>query len=372
MENLVLSNNGKYLIGNDRIYIADENKSYSINEISISKWINILSENTTFSIKNKMVNILDLASYHRRVTYQLMESFPFVLKSKLMLEYETKFGNKLLLENSILIENWFSDAWNWTADKVAGASNWIVNKVKGYGEFAVKTGGDFVNCITGKGCSPLFEDFREMLFSPEGIAVETFLSISGIGTVAPIVAWGIMLCWDINLLITNDPSFSWLNLIYDVLGVGLGTLAKGARIAFEAAGFTKTAGMSITELISKATSNPKTAVILKQFGEIATKSLNNIMSAAQTAGKFLSEKLGLKWIDNALRSMSEQIGKIVQSLGFKGETEALQSGIHSGVKQGGIAAGVNTVTGTATSFYNDIKNIITSPTVKPSFNNIDL
>jgi len=347
MGNLVLSNNGLYLISEDKIYFATENRSYSINEISVPKWIDILNENTQFSIKNQLVEVKEIISYHRRVTYQLMESLNFDLKSSLMMEYEFKFGNLLLNENTVLIEGWLSDAWNWTKDKVAGAFNWVTDKVKEFGSFAVKTGKDFISCVTGKGCSPLFEDFREMLYSPVGIAIETFLSVTGIGSIGPIVAWGMMLLWDSYLLISGDKNFSWLNLIFDILGVGLGTFAKTSRALFGgAAGVQKTAGKSIVQIISDGMKNSKTAGIMVKLKELLGSGLSKIMGPLQTAGKFMSEKLGLKWIGKALDGVSSQIAKILEAFGVKAVKNTTKAGVKSAIKSGSLAQGIMTAADT--------------------------
>ena len=124
---LYLSNNGQYLINNEKIYFALENKSYSLNEISLSKWIDILSENTAFSLKHNLVEVKELASYHRKITYQIFESLSFDAKSMLMLEYEMKFGNILLTESVNLSESFFSDSSIILICQICGGFNLHIN-----------------------------------------------------------------------------------------------------------------------------------------------------------------------------------------------------------------------------------------------------
>lgn len=340
MENLILSKNGLYLLNKEKIYSVVEEKSYSYDEITIDRWIDILSEISQFSIKNTLVEIKDIMSYHRRVTYQIFSDYSTDLKTKLMLEYETKFSGILLTENISLLENWVTDAWKWTKEKAGQVGNWVVDKVKNLGSFAVKTGKDFITCVTGKGCSPLFEDFREMLFSPVGITIEVFLTTTGIGAIAPMIAWGIMLCWDSYLLVSGDPTFSWLNLIFDILGVGLGAFAKAARSMFQAAGITKVAGKNLPEVVRASMSNPKTAGIMKRFGKIASEKLPQIQSAMSSAGKFLSEKLGIKWISKVLNSITGQISKILEAIGIVAKKGTTHSGVNTALRTGVIAQGV--------------------------------
>jgi len=328
---LYLSNNGLYLMNNERIYFAKENKSYLLDEISLPKWIDILSDISQFSIKNKLQEIKDLSLYHRKITYQLMDPLSLGEKSHLMLEYEYKFGKNLLTENVELAEGWIKDAWNWTKEKV-------VDKVKQFGAFAIKTGKDLSACVTGGGCSPLFEDFREMLYSPVGIAVDAFLAATGIGEIGLIIVWGIMLLWDIYLLISGSSNFSWLNIIFDVLGLGLGVFAKSARALFGGvSGVAKTAGKGLPEVIADGMKNPKTAGILMKFTEIVKTSLSKIMGYVTQAGKFLSEKLGIKWIGGVINKISGYVTKILEEIGL---STTMAKGVQSGLKAGTVAAGV--------------------------------
>jgi hypothetical protein len=338
IKSLYLSNNGLYLINEERIYFANENKSYPLGEISLDRWMDIFNENTQFSIKHNLVEIKDLASFHRKVTYKLMEYLDFDLKSRLMLEYEFKFGKVLLTEDVLLIEGWFSNAWNWTKDKVVKAGGWVWDKMKQFGQFAVKTGHDFMACVTHGQCSPLFEDFRTMLFSPIGIAIETFLTVTGIGAIGPIIAWGIMLLWDSYLLMSGGQTFSWLNLIFDIVGLVAGGFAKVARSAFKAAGLLeKSVGKGLSEVIADGMKSPQTAGILQKIMKLIKGGLSKIEGVTSQAGKFLSEKLGMKWVGKVMGSISGQIDKILNSIGITGT--AAKAGVKAGLIAQGVTAG---------------------------------
>jgi hypothetical protein len=328
-QTLSLSNNGLYLINEERIFFAGENKSYLLEEIEIPRWIDILTENSIFSLKNNLLEAQEILDYHRKATLQLIESIDFEDKVCIMLEYEQKFGMLLLTEDIDLMEGWLRSAWDWTK-----------NKAKQFG----KIGNDLVQCITKRtkgDCSPLFEDFREMLFSPLGIAIETFLTVTGIGAIGPMVAWGIMLLWDLYLLATGDEGFSWLNLIFDILGVGLGAVAKVARIAFGgASGVAKTAGKSLPEIISGAMKNPQTAKFLEKFKGVVQSTLPKIMEVMKSAGSFMSKKLGISWINKVINGISAPIAKILEAMGIVAKKGTTTQGVASALKMGGIAKGI--------------------------------
>jgi len=347
MENLLMSKNKMYIVTPDNVYSIVEDKTYSINEMTIDKWLDIFKENSIYSIKNKLIGITEMASYHRKVSYQIIENYDYDTKSKLMLEYEGKFGNMLLLENSVLMESWLGDAWDWTKKTASQAGSFLVDRVKGYGTGAIKMAKDLGICVTTFNCSPLFEDFREILFSPEGIAIETFLAATGIGDIGPIVAWGMMGLWDISLLLRNDTSFSWLNLILDILGMGLGTVAKGFRSIFGgAAGVSRTAGKGIGEVVAEGMKNPATKGVFTKLGELLSGGLSKIMGPLKSASEFLSKKLKLSWAGKAIDAFTTQIAKIMDAIGVKSvskgakNVDTLKGAIKSSVKQGANAAAI--------------------------------
>jgi hypothetical protein len=381
MESIFISTNGNYFVTNEIMYSVYEDKSYKLDEISLEKFIDVFAENTQFSLKNRIHEIKELAAYQRRITYQLMEGLSHITKTELMMEYEYKFGGLLLTENYALLENWFGDAWDWTKKAVVGAGKAVVDgakwvggkvvdgikwgwdKLKAFGEFAIKTGKDLVACISGKGCSPFFEDYREMLFNPVSIAVETFLSATGIGTAVPMVLWGIMLAWDLYLLATDYKNFSWLNLILDILGVGLGAIAKGFRalLGGERA-IANTAGKELPAIIQWGEKIPGVKQVFTKISGVLKSSLGAISSGLKSAGTFLSEKLGLKWVGKIVDSFSSKAAQLMDSLGVKAgkdaqkkfaqgasgkfqsaqlrNTAAIKSGLKSGVKHGAIAGGI--------------------------------
>lgn len=315
-----MSINGMYVITEDNVYSVAEGKSYNIHEINPKKWIDILSENNVYSLKNNMHTISGLASYHRRVTYQLMEGLSDALRTNLMLEYEGKFGNLLLTENYVLIEGWFSDAWSWTKDKVGGALTWVTDKLKQFGAFAVQTGKDFIACVTGKGCSPFFEDYRTMLLHPIGIAVETFLTATVAGGIGPIVAWGILAIYDGYLLISGDPKFEWFNLICDLLGMLLAPLAKVFKTAVAAL---KGGSKTLIGAIELGMKNPATKGILTKLGSALKGGGQTVMNTLKSAGKIMTEKFGLKWVGRVLDNIGSQIGNLIEALGFKANSKIL-------------------------------------------------
>lgn len=341
MDTLKLSINGLYLVSEDKLYNAKENKIYRLEDVTIPQAIDILNENTIYSIKNKLVEVNELISYQRKITYQLFENFDFDLKTKLIFEYETKFKN-LILEDTNLLEGWLSDSWNWTKDKVSNAGSWVTNKVKDLGSFAVKMGGDLLRCIPGGNCSPFFEDFREVLFNPASMAIETFLTATGIGHLGVLFCWGILMLWDLYLLKFNYQNFHWLNLIMDILGVGgLELIGKGLR----GAGIV---GKTAQETVELGMKNPNTVGTFTKLKELLTTNSSKIIGTVKQSSTFLSEKFGLKWVSGVLDGLSGIIANIIEAFGVVAKKGTLKQGVKSGIKTGAFAQGLMSVAQTKT------------------------
>lgn len=340
IETLRISNNGLYLIGNERIYFVKEEQSYPIENISLTRWFDILSENTTFSIKNKMVDVTDLIKYQRKITYQLLESFSTDEKTKLMVEYENKFGKLLLNENALLIEDYLNEAWEWGKRKL---------------DTAVEYKNDLVNCIRGSGnlsgkCSPLFEDFREILLNPVSITIDALLTVTGYGKIPLMVIWGIMGIWDVYLLSSGSPNADWFNLIIDLLGFAGGAFAKSASTVAKTAGLS-TKGKTLSNIVKMGTENPKTAGLFMKIYEFLKTIVGKIGGFISEAAKFLYEKFGLKHLNDAAKKFSIFVDKILNT--FKINEPNMVKAIKVGTPTYAVAKGIDVATKQKDDFWDD-------------------
>lgn len=345
MDTLKISINGLYLLSEDKIYFAKEDKSYELNELSFGTIVDILKENTVFSLNHNIHEKTDLIKFQRKSIGQLLENFNIDEKTKLLFEFEYKFSN-LILEN--INENALSDSWDWLKEKGKKLGSSVLFKM-----------GDTI-----------FENLREALFSPIGIGVDTFLSVTGIGKIGVIAVWGMLGLWDISLALTNPSKFSWLNLIFDILGVaGTGALAKYTRGLFGGAnGVLKFAGKGINEVVEMGMKNPKTAGVFVKIGNIIRNGASAIISTINAAGNILKNKLKLNWVGNALNKFSNYLGKILEAFGLVAKKGTTAGGVKTGLQTGGLAYGIEK----AGSYRNNtnIENIIINNKNKPDFDGI--
>jgi hypothetical protein len=361
MTPILISKNKNYIILENSVYSNITDKTYTIDELGIEGIIDIFKENAIYLYKNGLMESQKLLGLHRKMTYQILENVDVDTKSKIMMEYETKFGNLLFEAHIIVEDSWLSSLYNWT---IGG----LIDRVKSYGTGAVQMAKDL---FTGN-WKGFFEDIRTIMFSPEAIAIDTILTATGIGGIGPSIAWGMMGVYDVYLIATNDPSHSWWYLILDILCAlpALAVLGKFFKTTLEGAGIlTKTAGKSMEECILTAAENPKTAGLLSKIYNGIKSGFEWFIGIMRKAAEWIGSKLKLTWAGKMVDTAAQKIGQFLDFLGVKVSKDVskkfatskgvkgfqnsqarniagLTSGVKSGFKSGAIAG---TVVNTADS-----------------------
>lgn len=156
---------------------------------------------------------------------------------------------------------------------------------------------------------------RQAAYSTVGMIIDAILIATGIGKVAQVVVWAIVVCVDIYEFVTgnyehpNDPF--WMRILFfgcDVLGlVFAGAAAKAARVSIkQAVAGTKTA----SEMGEKIVKNPALMEILKKM-------VTAVKDLPTTLSKF-SSKLGngffSKLFKKALDGVSKFVTKFLDSI----------------------------------------------------------
>ena len=332
MIDLKLSINGLYLYNEEKIYFVNESKSYDLNDVSFNQWVDIFKENTLFALKNNLLEIKELYSFNRKMVYQLTESFSYDERTKTLFEYEHKFGNNLLVEDTLLLENIFTDSWDW-----------VKNKFSEMGSWAVTLGKNLATCTTGGGCSTFFEHFRELLLNPVSVGVQVFISVAfpGVGNLGMGFVWGIMAMYDGYLLATDYENFSWLNLIVDILGVvfaGVGMAAAARQSLGGASGMAAMAGKSLDDVMVSLSKNPKMAPILKGLGD----GLKSLLIKLKPISDFMLNKMGFKWIGRAFKAIEDAVTKLITKI-FPNANPKYAIAGGKGVRAGSEMGAINTV-----------------------------
>jgi hypothetical protein len=310
MENIYdmkLSQNGKYILANGMVYDISLDESVSINDLSFGFWFDFIKENSISSLFNKTKTTLEIQKILRETVYNISEIFDTDSKLNVLIEYETKFGNNLLIEGEENLSSKINETFDFVKSKllsygILSEQSWW-DKTKNFVSSTAKKVSDKVsgawNWVKEKGAGWFFENLRSALFSWGGAAVQAFLSsgaTAGIGNVVLVIVWGAMLAYDLYLAVGGNVN--WVNLIIDI--VGIATTGPGAKIvgeAFKKLGiFGKKLPLnSILETLSKSSIGKWFVGII----EMAVKGLSGIANTLTKGITWLAEKFGINFTNSS-------------------------------------------------------------------------
>jgi hypothetical protein len=310
MENIYdmkLSQNGKYILANGMVYDISLDESVSINDLSFGFWFDFIKENSISSLFNKTKTTLEIQKILRETVYNISEIFDTDSKLNVLIEYETKFGNNLLIEGEENLSSKINETFDFVKSKllsygILSEQSWW-DKTKNFVSSTAKKVSDKIsgawNWVKEKGAGWFFENLRSALFSWGGAAVQAFLSsgaTAGVGNVVLVIVWGAMLAYDLYLAVGGNVN--WVNLIIDI--VGIATTGPGAKIvgeAFKKLGiFGKKLPLnSILETLSKSSIGKWFVGII----EMAVKGLSGIANTLTKGITWLAEKFGINFTNSS-------------------------------------------------------------------------
>jgi hypothetical protein len=302
-----LSQNGRYILANRMVYDISLDESVSINDLSFGFWFDFIKENSISSLFNKTKTTLEIQKILRETVYNISEIFDTDSKLNVLIEYETKFGNNLLIESEKNLSSIINETFDFVKSKllsygILSEQSWW-DKTKNFVSSTAKKISDKVsgawNWVKEKGAGWFFENLRTALFSWGGAAVQAFLSsgaTAGIGNVVLVIVWGAMLAYDLYLAVGGNVN--WVNLIIDIIGIA--TTGPGAKIvgeAFKKLGiFGKKLPLnSILQTLSKSSVGKWFVGVI----EMAVKGLSGISNTLTKGITWLAEKFGINFTNSS-------------------------------------------------------------------------
>jgi hypothetical protein len=321
---ILITKNGRYIMIENMIYDKFLDRHGDINNASFSDLIDIIGENVAFLVQDIKTDLKEISSFTRKNVYHVLECFGETDKKlSLMMEYEVKFGTSLLTESvanpkAIVIETWgwikeqtliLEQTYNpfnkdfWSKSNATQIGSNVVKGAKSFGKDVVNTAksvGKAIanpidtikkgwNWVKENGIGALMEKIRDGLYSGVGTAIQIFLQFTGVGNVAVAIVWGAMLIYDLYKVFSGKE-WSWVDILFDVLGMVSGGLVKVLKGAMGAVGITR--GMSMAKGVQKLAANPRTKGIMATIG----RGVSSVFGLLKKAGNWLYQKLGIKWV----------------------------------------------------------------------------
>jgi hypothetical protein len=257
MEDLLITKDGRYIVGFDKIIDTHTNfctESNNPNPIFVCE---MFKNQSLLTYRHSLLETKDLFSKMRKLMYGYMDQ-------NMIFEHEMKFGHNLINESTssystekLISESWdhlknklikkynlvvedeqgfLSSMWN-GAKNVAGAvwngaknvASAVVDKVKEAGAWVVS-----------KGIPWFMESLEKFMMSPVGIGLDIALTAIGVGKLATGILWGILLCWKIYKYFSgkSDRSSVWtyIDIAVCLAGLVFSGAAKGLKAAFTSVG----------------------------------------------------------------------------------------------------------------------------------------
>lgn len=220
--------------------------------------------------------------------------------------------------------------------------------------------------LKGMSFDEFMEDFREKLYSPGGIAVESFLTSFGITAPLVVGSYAVMLVYDIYKAITTGE-FGWFDLIFDIMGVLTSGTMSGlfSQIAKSAKGVK---GVEATLAFLK---NSKLWVKISPYLKKLSTWMGQISTWIKDAIIWITKKTGnttigkqLSKINSVIKTVLDTIQNTVTKLVSKVANPKVATNTGKSVRTGAHAAGL---VATATPVVRGTNKYVVQP-IKKAWN----
>jgi hypothetical protein len=328
---------------------------YTFESLNIA--LDIINENFNFKYKTGSISLTEYTSEPRKFLNFLIETLKPKNSIKIIQEWETNHGNKLILINEsvdkLIIEQRVVDSWNsikliieqgeWynpvnMANKVGDIAKTGAKNVYNYGKDLVKQGAEWVkdqdklikqkgftqwakesagkvweyvktkiadvwNC-TKSGIECIMEGMRKLVFSASGTAALTGVSlIPVIGQITNGVIFGSLLLWDTYKGLTGQ-GWEIISIMASAIAILAPSMGKIFKTAF--------AGIkSFAQLGTAAVS--KGGIFLKVFNLLKS-GIGSLKNLIGQAAKFLGEKLGIKSLQSWGTKVQQKVSQMVDEM----------------------------------------------------------
>jgi hypothetical protein len=359
MRNIVLTESEKKQILKKHIKemnVIDEN-------IVITDWLSpdekyMIFLDELYDIKNK-TKLGDIWSNPDNLVIFLEHSYRVSsLKQSIKEEASEVFGRAMLTESNqdltplkplikeFIKEGLWDNFKDWVSDTaqstVKGVSDFFVDSWEGIKEFGVAISkGDWNEIVNllGRGVKWLARKLRQAIYSPVGLIVDAILVATGVGKMAQVVGWAIVVALDIYEFTTGDYEHPddpmWMRVLFfgmDILGLVLaGYAAKSAKTAITAA----TAGAKTAEEAGAAIAkNPAAYAALETMAKASERVPSMLGKSAGMMEKTFPK--GANFVDKSISKAPEALAK------SEGVFSKIWKGAKAATKTGVVVGGIGT------------------------------
>jgi hypothetical protein len=292
------------------LYDIATDTTFTTDSTDIGFWVKFLKENSEQSYKNSLTKYSDIQKLIRETSYHVSNFFTGIEKDTFLFEFESKYSNKLITEDTNLEVN--LDKLNSSWDFIIGKLN-IIKEQNTLSKVGSKISSG-IDWVKEKGIDWFFEGLRDALQSWGGAAVQTFLATYGAaagGNVVLVVVWGAMLAYDIYR--GTQGNWDWVNILIDLVGVV--TTGPGAKVIgnlFKRLGIMGK-NLPLKEIITKL-GTTKMGTKIVEFVNLIVSKTSTIIKFVSTGINWLSTKLGIKNLTKYTSNITSRVSPIIDEI----------------------------------------------------------
>jgi hypothetical protein len=329
--------------------------------------IDILKENYLYNYKTNKLSLQEYLGKSRKFLYTIVETLKPNNSFSIITEWESRFGNKLVLINESvdklvieervnqsfdffkkvllefdpigMVKSGAQNALSFAGKTLKSVGDWTVDqakqiKEKGLATYAKEAGISIWNVVSNQiasawkcvksGVECTMEGIRKLLFSVGAtVALSAVSTIPVVGQVTNGVLYGTMLIWDLYKMMSGkyeSGPYQWsiFDIIFDIIGAIFPYAARIGKTAF--------AGIKSFAQFGKMAA-AKGGI----WGSLYKAIINGVGKLQNLIGqgaKFLGEKLGIKSLAQWGSKASQKVKELADEMaaGAKGSQVATQSG----------------------------------------------
>lgn len=269
-------------------------------DLFIQKKLTLIENLLSFQKKVHLNNITLEESFVGKVTYinsfqESMVNNLFPNNSLVNESYHKIFG-KLIIESKIDFSIEIEKFNYFIISEIKNEIFLIKEQVNSLGSSVTSLLSKSVEYITKYGIGRVMEGLRKALLSGVGTAIQIALSFTGAGAIANDVAWGILTLYDAYLYFTEGNAHLF-NLLIDIL-----CLLSGGTLGKVLGKWVGKAASSLGEAFQKLITTEKGLLpVFSKIADLGQILMNNLTKA----GTFMSEKMGIKWVQKWITKIKD-------------------------------------------------------------------
>jgi len=316
---MLVSENKKWLYFEETLIDLEKGLRYNVNNMHPVVVCEFFKEHTLHNLKLGLNDKTQIFSNIKKLIYPLISFDP-----NIVLEYEVKYGMKLITENIqdsllsleiLVIESWdfvknklleiFPIGKNFLNEQEKNVFQKALDATKKITSSVISSVKEAASYVLKQGLPWFFDKLEKFLLNPVTIGADVALSMLGIGKVTSAILWGSLGIWKLYQLSIGKMPNTWLTYL-DIGCCFLGLILTGAAV--------KPIKRFLNANRTAKWASIKKSPILAPLVKLIELGATGIKSLLLQPIKWLSNTLGLKSVSNVIQQAQNSLTSFSKNL----------------------------------------------------------